>query len=78
MLQLGGIKSDISVCKSDEEAQSLEYSENQLINKIYTESAEVKIPTVLEFLGTMIEVCDISLCVNLTIVLLKRKCCITV
>lgn len=53
--ELGAIKRDINVCKSDEEAQSLKYSENQLINKIYTESAEVKIPTVLEFLGTMIE-----------------------
>lgn len=53
--ELRAIRSDIKVCKSDEEAQSLKYSEKQLINKIYTESAEVKIPTVLEFLGTMIE-----------------------
>lgn len=53
--QLRAIQRDIKVCKSDEEAKLLKYSENQLINKIYTESAEVKIPAVLDFLGTMIE-----------------------
>jgi len=54
--QLWAIQRDIKVCKSDEEAKPLKYSENQLINKIYTKLAEVNIPAVLDFLGTMIEV----------------------
>ncbi|CAI9108217.1 OLC1v1007770C1 [Oldenlandia corymbosa var. corymbosa] len=53
--ELEVIKSKIKACKSKEEAESLKFSEKNLINKIYTESAEAKIPAVLEYLGTVIE-----------------------
>ncbi|KAL8491822.1 hypothetical protein ACS0TY_023437 [Phlomoides rotata] len=42
-------------CQSKEEAESLKFTQKNLINKIYTDSAEVKIPAVLDYLGTIIE-----------------------
>ncbi|KAF8401213.1 hypothetical protein HHK36_012142 [Tetracentron sinense] len=41
-------------CKS-EEVESLKFAEKNLINKIYTDSAEAKVPAVLDYLGTVIE-----------------------
>ncbi|KAK9080077.1 hypothetical protein SSX86_001752 [Deinandra increscens subsp. villosa] len=53
--ELEVIKSKVKACKSKEEAESLKFTEKNLINKIYTESAEAKIPAVLDYLGTVIE-----------------------
>lgn len=53
--ELEVIKSKIKACKSKEEGESLKFNEKHIINKIYTESAEAKIPAVLEYLGTVIE-----------------------
>ncbi|KAH6768205.1 chromatin remodeling factor18 [Perilla frutescens var. frutescens] len=49
------VKRKVKSCQSKEEAESLKFTEKNLINKIYTESAEVKIPAVLDYLGTIIE-----------------------
>lgn len=49
------IKSKIRSSQSKEEAESLKYAEKNLINKIYTDSAEAKIPAVLDYLGTIVE-----------------------
>ncbi|KAK4766691.1 hypothetical protein SAY87_008333 [Trapa incisa] len=49
------IKGKIKACTSKEEAESLKFTEKNLINKIYTDSAEAKIPAVLEYLETVIE-----------------------
>ncbi|KAF3773481.1 DNA annealing helicase and endonuclease, partial [Nymphaea thermarum] len=53
--ELEVIKKQINNCASEEDAQSLIYSQKQLINKIYTDSAEAKIPAVIDYLGTVIE-----------------------
>ncbi|XAR56931.1 Calcium/calmodulin-dependent protein kinase [Bertholletia excelsa] len=53
--ELEVIKGKIKASKSKEEAESLKFSEKNLINKIYTDSAEAKIPAVLDYLGTVIE-----------------------
>ncbi|CAI9292039.1 unnamed protein product [Lactuca saligna] len=53
--ELDVIKNKIKACKSKEEGESLKLNEKQIINKIYTESAEAKIPAVLDYLGTVIE-----------------------
>ncbi|KAM0008025.1 putative DNA helicase chromatin remodeling SNF2 family [Helianthus debilis subsp. tardiflorus] len=53
--ELEVIKSKIKACKSKEDAESLKFTEKNIINKIYTESAEAKIPAVLDYLGTVIE-----------------------
>ncbi|KAI3505955.1 hypothetical protein L1887_28296 [Cichorium endivia] len=53
--ELEVIKSKIKACKSKEEGESLKFNQKHIINKIYTESAEAKIPAVLEYLGTVIE-----------------------
>ncbi|KAJ8636242.1 hypothetical protein MRB53_010509 [Persea americana] len=53
--ELEVVKNKIKACQSEEEVESLKYSEKTLINKIYTDSAEAKIPTVLDYLGTVIE-----------------------
>ncbi|KAL6990198.1 DNA helicase, partial [Sarracenia purpurea var. burkii] len=45
------VKRKIKASKSKEEAQSLKFSEKNLINKIYTESAQAKIPAVLDYLA---------------------------
>ncbi|XP_073019217.1 uncharacterized protein [Primulina eburnea] len=53
--ELGVIKSQVKSCQCKEEADLLKLKEKNLINKIYTESAEAKIPAVLDYIGTMIE-----------------------
>lgn len=53
--ELEVVKGKIKVCKSEEELKSLKFTEKGLINKIYTESAEAKIPAVLDYLGTVVE-----------------------
>ncbi|KAL6526446.1 hypothetical protein OROGR_015536 [Orobanche gracilis] len=52
-LELENVKRKIRSCQSKEEAESLKFTEKNLINKIYTDSAEVKIPAVLDYLGTI-------------------------
>ncbi|BBG92978.1 chromatin remodeling factor18 [Prunus dulcis] len=53
--QLEVVKAKIKACQIKEEVDSLKFSEKNLINKIYTDSAEAKIPAVLDYLGTVIE-----------------------
>ncbi|GAV85340.1 SNF2_N domain-containing protein/Helicase_C domain-containing protein [Cephalotus follicularis] len=53
--ELEVVKCKIKACKSEEEVGSLKFSEKNLINKIYTDSAEAKIPAVLDYLGTIVE-----------------------
>ncbi|KAL9144392.1 hypothetical protein ABFS82_14G293700 [Erythranthe guttata] len=53
--ELEVLKIKTKSCQSKEEAESLKFSEKNLINKIYTDSAEAKIPAVLDYLGTIIE-----------------------
>ncbi|KAK1407819.1 hypothetical protein QVD17_39446 [Tagetes erecta] len=53
--ELEVVKNKIKACMSKEDAESLKFTEKNLINKIYTESAEAKIPAVLDYLGTVIE-----------------------
>ncbi|KAI7741873.1 hypothetical protein M8C21_032445 [Ambrosia artemisiifolia] len=53
--ELEVVKSKIKACKSKEDAESLKFTEKNIINKIYTESAEAKIPAVLDYMGTVIE-----------------------
>ncbi|XP_059632052.1 uncharacterized protein LOC132274731 [Cornus florida] len=53
--ELEVVKIKIKASKSKEEAETLKFSEKNLINKIYTDSAEAKIPAVLDYLGTIIE-----------------------
>ncbi|KAL0366686.1 UNVERIFIED_CONTAM: SWI/SNF-related matrix-associated actin-dependent regulator of chromatin subfamily A-like protein 1 [Sesamum radiatum] len=53
--ELEVVKLKIKSCQSREEAESLKFTEKNLINKIYTDSAEAKIPAVLDYLGTIIE-----------------------
>ncbi|CAL5412912.1 unnamed protein product [Camellia sinensis] len=53
--ELEVVKSKIKASQSKEEAESLKFSQKHLINKIYTDSAEAKIPAVLDYVGTVIE-----------------------
>ncbi|XP_021607342.1 SWI/SNF-related matrix-associated actin-dependent regulator of chromatin subfamily A-like protein 1 isoform X2 [Manihot esculenta] len=53
--ELEVVKGKIKACSSAEEVESLKFSEKNLINKIYTDSAEAKIPGVIDYLGTVIE-----------------------
>ncbi|KAH8494976.1 hypothetical protein H0E87_018232 [Populus deltoides] len=53
--ELEVVKGKIKACASDEEVESLKFTEKNLINKIYTDSAEAKISGVLDYLGTVIE-----------------------
>ncbi|KAK3017222.1 hypothetical protein RJ639_007140 [Escallonia herrerae] len=53
--ELEVVKSKIKASQSKEEADSLKFTKKNLINKIYTDSAEAKIPAVLDYLGTVIE-----------------------
>ncbi|KAI3686977.1 hypothetical protein L1987_80667 [Smallanthus sonchifolius] len=53
--ELEVVKGKIKACKSKEEGESLKFTEKNIINKIYTESAEAKIPAVLDYMGTVIE-----------------------
>ncbi|XP_024398738.1 uncharacterized protein [Physcomitrium patens] len=52
--ELNEIKDAMKLCKEDEK-ERMKYSEKQLLNKIYTESAVVKLPAVQEYLTTMID-----------------------
>ncbi|KAK9139040.1 hypothetical protein Scep_008721 [Stephania cephalantha] len=52
--ELEVLKYRIKSC-DPKEMESLKFSEKNLINKIYTDSAEAKIPAVLDYLGTVIE-----------------------
>ncbi|CAA3017956.1 SWI SNF-related matrix-associated actin-dependent regulator of chromatin subfamily A 1 isoform X1 [Olea europaea subsp. europaea] len=53
--ELQVIKGKIKSSQSKGEAESLKFTEKNLINKIYTDSAEAKIPAVMDYLGTVIE-----------------------
>ncbi|XP_040951233.1 SWI/SNF-related matrix-associated actin-dependent regulator of chromatin subfamily A-like protein 1 isoform X2 [Gossypium hirsutum] len=53
--ELEVVKGKITMCKSEEEVKSLKLVQKNLINKIYTDSAEAKIPAVLDYLGTIVE-----------------------
>ncbi|KAK7388093.1 hypothetical protein VNO78_22898 [Psophocarpus tetragonolobus] len=53
--ELEMVKAKIKAAKSQEEAGSLKFTQKNLINKIYTDSAEAKIPSVLDYVGTVIE-----------------------
>ncbi|VVA39739.1 PREDICTED: SWI/SNF-related matrix-associated [Prunus dulcis] len=53
--ELEVVKAKIKACQIKEEVDSLKFAEKNLINKIYTDSAEAKIPAVLDYLGTVIE-----------------------
>ncbi|PKI43064.1 hypothetical protein CRG98_036543, partial [Punica granatum] len=53
--ELKTIKEKIKACTSKEEAESLKFTEKNLITKIYTDSAEAKIPAVIEYLETVVE-----------------------
>lgn len=53
--ELERVKAKIKAAKSQEEAESLKFSKQNMINKLYTDSAEAKIPAVLDYLGTVIE-----------------------
>ncbi|KAK9672109.1 hypothetical protein RND81_12G077000 [Saponaria officinalis] len=59
-LELGVLKDRVKASKSKEEHESLKFSEKSLINKIYNDSAEAKIPAVLEYLSTVIERYDFA------------------
>ncbi|KAL9686726.1 hypothetical protein QQ045_031119 [Rhodiola kirilowii] len=53
--ELEVVKCKIKSCASKEDADKLKFTENNLINKIYTDSAKAKIPAVLDYLGTVVE-----------------------
>ncbi|XP_054805157.1 uncharacterized protein LOC129308148 [Prosopis cineraria] len=53
--ELEVVKAKIKASKSKDEAEALKFTQKNLINKIYTESAEAKIPAVLDYMGTVIE-----------------------
>ncbi|KAI4338598.1 hypothetical protein MLD38_023636 [Melastoma candidum] len=53
--ELKVLKEKIKACTSQAEADSLKFTQKNLINKIYTDSAEAKIPAVLGYLETVLE-----------------------
>uniref|UniRef100_A0A1D1Y6V2 Zinc finger Ran-binding domain-containing protein 3 n=2 Tax=Anthurium amnicola TaxID=1678845 RepID=A0A1D1Y6V2_9ARAE len=53
--ELEVIKNNIQTCDSQEKVKSLKISQRNIINKIYNDSAEAKIPAVIDYLGTVIE-----------------------
>ncbi|KAG9446335.1 hypothetical protein H6P81_012463 [Aristolochia fimbriata] len=53
--QLEVVKSKIKACQLQEEIEGLKFMQKNLINKIYNDSAEAKIPAVLDYLGMVIE-----------------------
>ncbi|KAL4582720.1 hypothetical protein LXL04_007279 [Taraxacum kok-saghyz] len=55
LCSLEALKLKIKACKSKEEGESLKFNEKHIINKIYTESVEAKVPAVLDYLGTVLE-----------------------
>nr|XP_025609527.1 SWI/SNF-related matrix-associated actin-dependent regulator of chromatin subfamily A-like protein 1 isoform X4 [Arachis hypogaea] len=54
-VQLEVVKAKIKSAKSKDESESVKFTQKNLINKIYTNSADAKIPAALEYLGTVIE-----------------------
>ncbi|CAD6266015.1 unnamed protein product [Miscanthus lutarioriparius] len=54
--QLETLKIKIDSSDSKEMIDSLRFAYQNIVNKIYTDSAVAKIPAVLDFLGTTIEV----------------------
>ncbi|XP_052112648.1 chromatin-remodeling ATPase INO80 isoform X5 [Arachis duranensis] len=54
-VQLEVVKAKIKSAKSKDESESVKFTQKNLINKIYTNSADAKIPATLEYLGTFIE-----------------------
>ncbi|KAJ8434666.1 hypothetical protein Cgig2_030052 [Carnegiea gigantea] len=54
-LELGVLKERIKASKSQDELNSLKLSEKSLISKIYHDSAQAKIPAVVDYLGIVIE-----------------------
>ncbi|RYR76057.1 hypothetical protein Ahy_A01g000651 isoform B [Arachis hypogaea] len=62
-IMIGGgktVKAKIKSVKSKDEGESLKFTHKNLIDKICTDSADAKIPAVLEYLGTFIETCCIK------------------
>ncbi|CAN0928138.1 SWI/SNF-related matrix-associated actin-dependent regulator of chromatin subfamily A-like protein 1 [Linum grandiflorum] len=53
--ELEVIKTKIKACTSEEEVTSLKFVQKNLISKIYTDSAEAKVPAVLDYLATVVE-----------------------
>ncbi|KAK2349525.1 SWI/SNF-related matrix-associated actin-dependent regulator of chromatin subfamily A protein [Trifolium repens] len=49
------LEPQLMASKSQEEAELLKFTQKNLINKIYTDSAKAKIPAVLDYVGTVIE-----------------------
>ncbi|KAL5196682.1 hypothetical protein ABZP36_000194 [Zizania latifolia] len=54
-LELEAVKIKFQSCDSKETMDSLKFAQKNLINRIYNDSAEAKIPAVLDYLGTVIE-----------------------
>ncbi|KAJ8560950.1 hypothetical protein K7X08_027140 [Anisodus acutangulus] len=57
--ELEVIKGEGKLAQSEAAVKSRKFAEKSLISKIYTASAEAKIPAVLDYLGTMVEVYDL-------------------
>ncbi|KAG9459932.1 hypothetical protein H6P81_004440 [Aristolochia fimbriata] len=53
--ELEVVKSKIKACQLQEEIEGHKFMQKNLINKIYNDSAEAKIPAVLDYLGMVIE-----------------------
>ncbi|XP_064952922.1 uncharacterized protein LOC135606073 isoform X1 [Musa acuminata AAA Group] len=53
--ELEVVKMNIQACDSPEKMEYLKFMQKNLINKIYNDSAEAKIPAVLDYLSTVIE-----------------------
>ncbi|XP_074565416.1 uncharacterized protein LOC141821928 isoform X1 [Curcuma longa] len=53
--ELEVVKMNIQACNSPEKIESLKFMQKNLINKIFNDSAEAKVPAVLDYLGTVIE-----------------------
>ncbi|XP_068663502.1 uncharacterized protein [Aristolochia californica] len=53
--ELEVVKKKIKTCQSQEEIDGLKFMQKNLINKIYHDSAEAKIPAVLDYLAMVIE-----------------------
>ncbi|KAI5016862.1 hypothetical protein ZWY2020_037240 [Hordeum vulgare] len=53
--ELETLKIKMQSCDSQETIDSLKFNQKHIINKIYNDSAEAKIPAVLDYLGTVIE-----------------------
>ncbi|KAK7256331.1 hypothetical protein RIF29_29773 [Crotalaria pallida] len=49
------VKAKIKAAKSNDEAESLKFTQKNLINRIYTDSTEAKIPSILDYVGTVIK-----------------------